>query len=62
MNTPSAETNSPSPPRTNYMAYVGWVIAIAGGVSFVAFAYRTVIDVKHDEECQANLKRIGAAL
>ena len=58
MNAPSAETNSPPSPRSRYLAYVGWVIALAAAV----FVVRILLDVKHDEECRANLKRIGVAL
>lgn len=62
MNPPSAETNTPSSPWTKYMAYAGWVIALALGSTLAIFVYRTVIDAKHDEECRANLTRIGVAL
>lgn len=62
MNASSVETNSPSSPRSKYLPYLGWAIALAAGVSFTAFAVRIVIEVRHDEECEANLKRIGVAL
>jgi len=58
MNTPSAETGSPRSPRGKVWSYVGWVIALAAA----AFVVRIVLDARHDEECRANLKRIGVAL
>lgn len=62
MNTPSGPTNSPAPPRTKYKKYVGWVMAIAVCATGAAVAYRVVVDVRHEEECRANLERIGVAL
>lgn len=61
MNTPSAETNSPAP-RTKYKKYVGWVMAIGVCATVAAVVYRVVVDVRHEEECRANLNRIGVAL
>jgi hypothetical protein len=61
-NTQTAETGSPSLPRSKYPGYVGWAMVLAVGVSFAAFAIRTVIDVRHEEECRANLHRIAVAL
>ncbi len=62
MNPPSAETNLPAPPRTKYMKYVGWVMAIAVCVTLAAVVHRVVVDAMHEDECSANLKRIGVAL
>jgi hypothetical protein len=62
MNTPLDQTNLPSSPRTRYLAYVGWTIVIAGCSACAALLYRAVLDGKHDQECLANLKRIGVAL
>jgi hypothetical protein len=68
MNPLSADANSPSPPRTKYLKYVGLAMAIAVCATLAVVVHRVVVarrvavDAMHEDECSANLKRIGVAL
>src|SRR5210317_613550 len=66
MNPPTAETCPPASLWTSmctkYMKYIGWGIAIVVCVTLASVLHRAMVNGQHEDECKANLRRIGVAL